>query len=232
MIWDLARAPSADALNITVKGYQWWWGFEYPDLVTGFGDQKPVEIADDMVVPTGREIYLSLSSEGGGAKDVNGVPDFEVIHSFWVPELFGKQDVVPGRTNHILFSIDTPGTYTGQCAEFCGLQHGRMKLRVVALAPADWDAWVGTPHPGPIDPDGPARRGGGGDLPQSPRERRGLMYGVPQRRAMSVASRSQPLAFRRSHARVLRRVQLRYVPRRRFAEQGSARGLAPRIPAR
>jgi cytochrome c oxidase subunit II len=142
MIWDLARAPSADALNITVKGYQWWWGFEYPDLVTGFGDQKPVQIADDMVVPTDREIYLSLSSEGGGAKDVNGIPDYEVIHSFWVPELFGKQDVVPGRTNHILFSIDTPGTYTGQCAEFCGLQHGRMKLRVVALAPADWDAWV------------------------------------------------------------------------------------------
>ncbi|HEY6567125.1 MAG TPA: cytochrome c oxidase subunit II [Actinomycetota bacterium] len=142
MIWELARAPSKDALNITVKGYQWWWGFEYPDLVTGFGDQKAVQIADEMVVPTGREIYLSLSAEGGGAQDVNGDPDFQVIHSFWVPQLFGKQDVMPGRTNHILFSIDTPGTYTGQCAEFCGLQHGRMKLRVVALEPDAWTDWV------------------------------------------------------------------------------------------
>jgi cytochrome c oxidase subunit 2 len=142
MIWDLARAPDANALNITVKGYQWWWGFEYPDLATGYGDQKPVQIADVMVVPTGRQVYLSLSSEGGGAKDANDDPDFQVIHSFWVPQLFGKQDVVPGRTNHILFSVDTPGTYTGQCAEFCGLEHGRMKLRVVALEPAAWDDWV------------------------------------------------------------------------------------------
>ncbi len=61
------------------------------------------------------------------------MPDHQVIHSFWVPQLAGKQDVVPGRTNHILFSVDEPGTYWGQCAEFCGLQHGRMKFRVVAL---------------------------------------------------------------------------------------------------
>ena len=142
MIWDLARPPDANALNITVKGYQWWWGFEYPTLVTSYGEQKPVQIADEMVVPTGREIYMSLSAEGGGAKDADGNPDFQVIHSFWVPELFGKQDVMPGRTNHILFSVDTPGTYTGQCAEFCGLQHGKMKFRVVALAPAAWEDWV------------------------------------------------------------------------------------------
>ena len=107
--------------------------------MTELGDQKPVQIADEMVVPTGREIYLSLSAEGGGAKDADRDPDFQVIHSFWVPELFGKQDVMPGRTNHILFSMDTPGTYTGQCAEFCGLQHGKMKFRVVALAPAAWE---------------------------------------------------------------------------------------------
>jgi cytochrome c oxidase subunit 2 len=72
-----------------------------------------------------------------------------------VPQLFGKQDVVPSRTNHIQFSVDVAGTYTGQCAEFCGLQHGRMKLEVVALDPADWEAWVAnqkTLAPSPTDP--------------------------------------------------------------------------------
>ena len=92
---------------------------------------------------------------GGGAQDANGDPDFQVIHSFWVPQLFGKQDVMPGRTNHIQFQVDEAGTYTGQCAEFCGLQHGRMKLEVVALDPADWEAWVEnqkTLAPSPTDP--------------------------------------------------------------------------------
>jgi len=155
LIWDLARPPSADALNITVEGYQWWWGFEYSDddMVTEW--DRPITIADTMVVPTGREIYLSLEATGGGAMDANGDPDFQVIHSFWVPQLFGTQDVMPGQTNHILFSVDTPGTYTGQCKEFCGLQHGRMKLEVVALAPAEWEAWVEgqkTLAPSPTDP--------------------------------------------------------------------------------
>ena len=151
MIWDLARPPSPGALNITVQGYQWWWGFQYSDsdMTVGSGEQRPIEIADVMVVPTGREIYLSLEAEGGGAKNTDGTPDFQVIHSFWVPELFGKQDVVPGRTNHITFQVDEPGTYTGQCAEFCGLQHGRMKLRVVALDPDDWELWVVNQQQGP-----------------------------------------------------------------------------------
>jgi cytochrome c oxidase subunit 2 len=155
LIWELARPPEDGALNITVEGYQWWWGFSYPDddMVTDW--DMPITIADTMVVPTGRDIYLSLESKGGGAQDANGDPDFQVIHSFWVPQLFGKQDVVPGRTNHIQFSVDTPGTYTGQCAEFCGLQHGRMKLEVVALDPTDWEAWVEnqkTLAPSPTDP--------------------------------------------------------------------------------
>ena len=155
LLWDLARPPGDGALNITVEGYQWWWGFSYPDedMVTDW--DKPITIADTMVVPTGREVYLSLESRGGGAKDDNEDPDFQVIHSFWVPRLFGKQDVVPGRTNHILFRVDEPGTYTGQCAEFCGLQHGRMKLEVVALEPDAGDAWVAnqkTLAPSPTDP--------------------------------------------------------------------------------
>ena len=156
LIWDLARAPDPGALNIAVKGYQWWWGFEYTDadMKVNYGDQRQLQTADVMVIPTGRQIYLSLEAEGGGAKNTDGTPDFQVIHSFWVPELFGKQDVVPGRTNHILFSVDQAGTYTGQCAEFCGLQHGRMKLRVIALGPEDWDEWVLLQKREPSAPDG------------------------------------------------------------------------------
>ena len=78
-----------------------------------------------------------------------------MIHSFWIPQLAGKQDVVPNRTNHILMQADEPGTYFGQCAEFCGLQHGKMKVRVVALSPSDWEAWVANQkQPGvtPTDP--------------------------------------------------------------------------------
>ena len=137
-IWDLARQPPDDALNVTVEGYQWWWGFVYTDgdMTTDYEPNGPITVADVLVIPAERPVYLSLESEGGGAND------HQVIHSFWIPELFGKQDVVPGRTNHILFSADHPGTYTGQCAEFCGLQHGRMKTRVVALSADDWDAWV------------------------------------------------------------------------------------------
>jgi cytochrome c oxidase subunit II len=143
-IWQLARQP-ADAMQITVEGYQWWWGFSYtdPDMQTAYGDHGPIMTADVMVIPAGRTIDLSLTSLGGGAHSTNGIPDHQVIHSFWAPRLFGKQDVIPGdQTNQIVFSADEPGTYYGQCAEFCGLQHGRMKFRIVALDAAGWQHWV------------------------------------------------------------------------------------------
>ena len=143
-IWDLARKPPSDALHITVEGHQWWWGFKYTDddMKTSY-DDGPITVADVMVIPTGRTVYLELESVGGligGA--TNAEKDFAVIHSFWIPQLAGKQDVVPNRTNSILMQADEPGTYFGQCAEFCGLQHAQMKVRVVALSPSDWEAWV------------------------------------------------------------------------------------------
>jgi len=143
MIWQLAAVP-ANAMHVTVQGYQWWWGFQYTDedMRTAFGDHGPITVADVLVVPAGREVELSLASEGGGAHTTDGIPDHMVIHSFWAPRLFGKQDVVPGRTNHITFSTDQPGVYWGQCAEFCGLQHGRMRFRIAVLDAQRWDAWV------------------------------------------------------------------------------------------
>jgi cytochrome c oxidase subunit 2 len=161
-LWDLARTPPSGALNITVQGHQWWWGFEYtdPDMATAYGDNGPITVADVMVIPVDRPVNLSLESVGGGAKDDQDVPDFAVIHSFWVPQLAGKQDVVPQRTNHILMQADEPGTYFGQCAEFCGLQHGKMKVRVVAMSQSDWEAWVANQKQPSVTPTDPlAQRG-------------------------------------------------------------------------
>lgn len=147
MIWQLAERPP-NAMQINVKGYQWWWGFEYldDDMKVSYGGQPgPITTADVLVIPANVTIDLSLESAGGGAHDDSGNADHEVIHSFWAPRLFGKQDVVPGASgldNHIVFSADEPGTYYGQCAEFCGLQHGMMKFRIVALDQSEWQAWV------------------------------------------------------------------------------------------
>jgi cytochrome c oxidase subunit 2 len=146
LIWKLAARPP-DAMQITVQGYQWWWGFQYTDdnMKVNYGDHGPITTADVMVIPANVTIDLSLRSEGGGAHSTDGTPDHMVIHSFWAPRLFGKQDVVPGAAgedNHIVFSADYPGTFYGQCAEFCGLEHAMMKFRIVALSPADWTAWV------------------------------------------------------------------------------------------
>ena len=157
-IWDLARTPPDDALNVTVRGFQWWWGFEYtdPDMQADYGDGTQIQTADVLVIPEDRVVYLSLVGAGGQIiKNDPADSDYMVIHSFWIPELAGKQDVVPGRTNHILMQADEPGMYEGQCAEFCGLQHGRMLVRVRALSADDWDAWVAThksPAAKPSDP--------------------------------------------------------------------------------
>jgi cytochrome c oxidase subunit II len=164
-IWDLARTPPASALNVTVHGLQWWWGFEYTDedMRTSYGERGPIKTADVLVIPEDRVVYLSLVGSGGQiVKPDPADSDYMVIHSFWVPELAGKQDVMPGRTNHILMQADHPGVYEGQCAEFCGLQHGRMKVRVVALSQEDWDAWVANhKRPGVTPSDALAREGMG-----------------------------------------------------------------------
>jgi cytochrome c oxidase subunit 2 len=157
-IWDLARQPPEEALNVTVKGLQWWWDFEYrdPDMRTSYGDGLPIRTADVLVIPEDRVVYLSLEGAGGLIKkDDPAASDYMVIHSFWIPELAGKQDVVPGRTNHILMQADDPGMYEGQCAEFCGLQHGRMLVRVRALSAEDWDAWVSNQKDPGVTPSDP-----------------------------------------------------------------------------
>ena len=162
MIWELdVRDP--EAMQVTVKGYQWWWGFEYADedMTTAYGEGQPIILADVLVIPEDTPVELTLVTAGGGARDEAGVPDFQVNHSFWVPRLFGKQDAIPTDEGHILFSADEPGTYWGQCAEFCGLQHTKMKFRVVVLDQPSWETWV-------------ARQKEGGDLPADPLAAQGM----------------------------------------------------------
>ncbi len=121
-IVDLDRVPKgADVVNVNVVGHQWWWEYEYPD--------HDVVTANELHIPTGVPIAITLES-------------VDVIHSFWPPKLAGKIDVIPNRKNHMVIEAEKPGTYYGQCAEFCGLSHADMRLRVVAHQPADFDKWV------------------------------------------------------------------------------------------
>lgn len=119
-IMKLAEPPAKDALRVTVIGHQWWWEYTY--------DGTKLVTANELVIPTNREVFINLES-------------VDVIHSFWVPRLAGKQDVVPGRTNNLRIQADKPGIYYGQCAEFCALSHANMKLRVIAKSPADYKQW-------------------------------------------------------------------------------------------
>jgi cytochrome c oxidase subunit II len=113
-----------DPIVIRLKGYQWWWSATYVDA-------QPADsfiTANELHVPVGRPVRVELEAE-------------DVIHSFWVPNLAGKQDLIPGRSNSIVFTVDRPGTYRGQCAEFCGLQHAHMALLVVAESQDDFQRW-------------------------------------------------------------------------------------------
>jgi cytochrome c oxidase subunit II len=121
---DLEDHP-AGAQEVTVIGQQWWWEYRYD--VDGDGEDDIVT-ANDLVIPAGEPISLTITSR-------------DVIHSFWIPGLNGKRDAVPGREHPLLIEADEPGVYRGQCTEFCGLSHGYMRMRVVALSADDYAAW-------------------------------------------------------------------------------------------
>jgi cytochrome c oxidase subunit 2 len=108
-------------LQIEVVGHQWWWEFHYPD--------SNVVTANEVHVPLGRPVNFSLRS-------------VDVLHSFWVPQMGGKMDVIPGHRNHLYFTPEAVGEYHGQCTEFCGIQHANMRFRLVVDSPAEFQAWV------------------------------------------------------------------------------------------
>ncbi len=134
------RVPD-DALVVDVIGHQWWWEYRYPDF--------DITTANEVHVPQGRTVQFRMTS-------------MDVIHSFWVPRIGGKRDVVPGRTTYIAFTPDSTGTFYGQCAEFCGVSHANMGLRLMVDSPSDFDDWVRReqrPPPPPESLDSEALRG-------------------------------------------------------------------------
>jgi cytochrome c oxidase subunit 2 len=139
-IFRSQAAPAPDALRVRVIGHQWWWEFEYPDL--------GIKTASDLYLPAGKPVFLELTS-------------VDVIHAFWVPQLGGKRDTLPGQRNRILLTPTTPGEYPGQCAEFCGESHANMRHRAFVLPPADFDAWAAAQKAPAVEPaeGSPAARG-------------------------------------------------------------------------
>ena len=120
-----ATPPSSGpaAMRIAARGYQWWWEFRYPG---GGGD---VVTANELHIPVATPIDLELTSA-------------DVVHSFWVPAIAGKTDMIPGKTNVLRLYADKPGTYPGQCSEFCGVEHAWMRITVIAQSSADFQTWL------------------------------------------------------------------------------------------
>lgn len=116
----IVRPPREPTVTIEVTGHQFWWEVRYPDL--------GIVTANELHIPVGQPVKILLTSA-------------DVIHSFWVPQLHGKQDLIPGHVNTHWIQADRPGAYRGQCAEFCGVQHALMAFWVYAEAPTDFEAW-------------------------------------------------------------------------------------------
>jgi len=117
------KAPPPDArdVNVQVVGHRWWWEFDYPEL--------GIATANELHIPVGTAVQINLKS-------------VDVIHSFWVPQISGKTDVIPGQNNTMWLKGDKVGQFLGQCAEFCGTQHAYMRFKVFVDSQEDFDAWV------------------------------------------------------------------------------------------
>jgi cytochrome c oxidase subunit 2 len=139
---ELSSADSS-ALNIRVRGYQWWWEITYLDARSN----QVFNTANEIHIPVGRTIHLELSAA-------------DVIHSLWVPDLAGKQDLIPGRDNSLTFTARETGVYRGQCAEFCGVQHAHMALLVIVEPPDVFERWRQAQLAPAIQPTAPEQLAG------------------------------------------------------------------------
>ena len=135
-IYDVQSAlPPPDSVNATVVGHQWWWEIRYPDLG----------------IVTANELHVPVTESGKRRPTFIRLESADVAHSFWVPQLAGKIDLIPNRRNLVWIEPTEPGTYVGNCAEYCGLQHARMLLRVIAHTPDDFQKWVAAQKQPPVD---------------------------------------------------------------------------------
>lgn len=120
-IFATAATASANALHIKATGHQWWFEFRYTDL--------NITTANEIHVPAGRTVSFQLASA-------------DVMHSFWIPRMIGKRDMIPNHVNNIWFKTDRVGVYPGECAEFCGISHAHMSMKLFVDSPAAFAAWV------------------------------------------------------------------------------------------
>lgn len=132
---NLPAEAEEDALVIEVTGHQWWWEVYYPEY--------DIRSANEIRIPVDRQVELRLTSA-------------DVVHSFWVPALGGKLDLLPERVNHMILEASVPDVYRGVCAEFCGLQHAKMAFHVVATDEAAHREWVDASRAVPPAPSTPA----------------------------------------------------------------------------
>ena len=133
-IWythDVPEEEKANAMEVTAIGYQWWFKFEYPSEMVPLptGGEAPLVTGNELVVPAGVPVRVQLRT-------------VDVIHSFWIPKLAGKVDMMPNRGNFLWFKADKPGYYYGQCAEYCGESHAIMRFRVIALSAPEYARWL------------------------------------------------------------------------------------------
>jgi cytochrome c oxidase subunit 2 len=126
------RKPEKNALRVEVVGKRWWWEVSYPGT--------PIVTANEIHLVAGRPVEIGLDSDN-------------VIHSFWVPQLAGKVDMIPGQHNVLRFTPKTPGSYLGECAEFCGVQHARMDFLVLVQTDTDFERWLAAHQLVPSAPD-------------------------------------------------------------------------------
>jgi cytochrome c oxidase subunit 2 len=134
-IFETNTTPPESGLHVEVVGHQWWWEFRYPDY--------KVTTANELHIPVGQTVALRMST-------------IDVVHSFWPPRFAGKRDVFPNRETRMWFKAEQPGEYSGQCAEFCGIQHGRMAFRIVAQSPDEFKAWAAHMQSLKMQPPAPA----------------------------------------------------------------------------
>ncbi len=140
---ETRAATTPQQVSVDVTGYVYWWDVAYrrPDGSRGAAS------ANELHVPVGEPVELFLHAD-------------DVIHSFWVPSLAGKTDMIPGRVNRMVIQADRPGVYRGQCAEYCGLQHALMAFDVIALPRAAFDAWLAAAAQPARQPEVPELRQG------------------------------------------------------------------------
>lgn len=139
-----AGDASAQPLRVDITGRRWWWDVRYQSPGSG---TDWVPLANELYLPAGRPVHVTLRSA-------------DVIHSFWIPSLAGKVDMIPGRVNRLMLRADSPGIHRGQCAEYCGGQHALMAMYAIAVPPAQFEAWLDQQSQPAALPDDPFLKAG------------------------------------------------------------------------